>query len=63
MVLLRIVHRKVLCGTKSDYSMAVVLNHIPGGPPTLHILHLSFVWPISGLGVSTNELMILFRCV
>ncbi len=38
-------------------SITHVTNHVPGGPPTLHILHLSFVWhPFQVLGVSTNEL-------
>ncbi len=33
-------------------SRAVVLNHIPGGPPTLHILHVSFVWHTHFMSVS-----------
>ncbi len=46
-------------------AMAVVLNHIPGGPSTVHILHVSFVWhtPISSLWVSTNEQVTWIRCV
>ncbi len=48
---------------KNPYTpVAVVLNHIPGGPPTLHMFLLSDT-PISNLWVSTNEQVTCIRCV
>ncbi len=32
------------CSTPWTWSRLVAPNHIPGAPPTLHILHVSFVW-------------------
>ncbi len=48
---------------KNPYTpVAVVLNHIPGGPLTLHMFLLSDT-PISNLWVSTNEQVTCIRCV